>query len=791
MKKARISGWYILGINSFKLKDFIDSIITADPNALNNDVTRGTNLGIQTSILKKKVISNLRISTTTYLDSLGNEIQFTNGVQFFGEKDNSILKISYPNVQSNIYYGNIDTLLNPSKEGGIYFSFNSDQYSERYIDTPIDCDNWYRMFGEEKSGQFKHGIEHWNTGNHDWENVADNIGDTYQGLVLSKDSVRIKYKSSPHLISYIQTRYDQSQREAFSLPIVEIHQTIDSSTIFGGNSADVLRGNVWIPCGKPKHIGNKTNGSERTTKFNFNYGDTYYQRYDCLKTSSYTPEDINQIVEIGSFMLESYINIDGRYDRNRGQINNLNVTPQNFNLINSIYSQEDNFFSYKITNTDTTVDQSKSSEEFFPNLIIWTINKENGSDIDLWTSLSLANSLDLDGSTGEVRKIVRLNNQLLCFQDKSISQILYNERTQITSTQGVPIEIANSGKVDGKNYISNTIGCSNKWSMAVTPAGIYFMDSNNKNIYLFNGQLNNLSLTGGFNTWSKQNIPSSDILWYPDNFGDSTEDGLGNFVTYYDPLNQDVLFINKQTCLAYSEKLGAFTSFYNYENSPYLVSLEDVNLWIKGIITVVPDNPETEEEDESNTIYSTNIWKHQAGDYCKFFGENKPYWMTLISNPEPQTDKIFTNLEFRACVEGDGTYDGNTNKFTPALPFDSLEVWNEYQHGETMLHYNGMPETHFKESTNALKRKFRIWRCDIPRDNVVIPVLPENPTEEEQEAYDAFIAEEAKKGISRFKARPLDRMRNPWLYVKIKKEAPETGDISGVEIHDLVMTYFN
>ena len=53
-----------------------------------------------------------------------------------------------------------------------------------------------------------------------------------------------------------------------------------------------------------------------------------------MKTYPFTSEDENQLVEIGSFMCESRINIDGRYDRNRGQLSNLNMTPQNFNLIN-------------------------------------------------------------------------------------------------------------------------------------------------------------------------------------------------------------------------------------------------------------------------------------------------------------------------------------------------------------------------------------------------------------------------------------------------------------------------
>ena len=64
--------------------------------------------------------------------------------------------------------------------------------------------------------------------------------------------------------------------------------------------------------------------------------------------------------------------------------------------------------------------------------------------------------------------------------------------------------------------------------------------------YLFNGQLANVSAQGGFNSWVKQNVTASEA-WNPDDFGD--------FVSYYDKQNQDVLFINKDTALAWSEQL--------------------------------------------------------------------------------------------------------------------------------------------------------------------------------------------------------------------------------------------
>ena len=547
-----------------------------------------------------------------------------------------------------------------------------------------------------------------------------------------------------------------------SLPIIEITQSVDPDTVFGGRSGDAFRENTWVPCGEPVPFSR----TDQSITFEYSYGDTYFQRYDCLKTYPFTREDTNQVVEIGSFMLETHVNIDGRYDRNRGQLNNLNMSPQNFNLINPVYSQVDNFFTYKIMPEDAYTNTK------FPNQITWSKTKESGADVDQWTNITLASILELDGDKGRLNKLIRFNNYLFAFQDTGISQILYNDNVQISATDGVPIEIANSGKVQGKDYKSSTIGCANKWSMVTTPAGIYFMDSHDRSIYLFNGQLQNLSNQGGFASWAKNNICLTGSHWKPDF---TTPD----FVAYYDKQNQDVLFINVEWALAWSEKLQAFTSFYSYEGTPFFCNLDDTGIWIK------------------NLAATSTIWKHQAGDYCRFFGENKPYWMTLVGNPEPQLDKTFTNMEFRACVDGDGELDQETGKFTPALPFDSLETWDEYQHGMAKIDiknghslFKHHPSTGFDAS---VIRKFRIWRCDIPRDNVI------KTSEQPDVAVLTDYTKDAVLGIERYSRNPMDRMRNPWLYLKLMKSAAqditsgsttEYHSLDRAEIHDIVMTYF-
>ena len=746
--------------------------------SLNNDINRPSGTGIASSVLKKKVISNLRFTDTHWFDSAGSYNAFVYSPQMY-LADNSVLKVNYDitndggttyqTIDAKIYSGEVDTLLNPDKGSALFYGFGDDShattgshYGDYDIDTPFNSNNLWRLFAEYDSNDRtqRHGIEHWETQNSitKWfrKDASDNyfnqtIGETYQDLVLSKDSVRMRYKSSPHLISYVRNRYDTGTTDTlFYLPIVDIKK---NSVInqYGGNTDGALKENIWIIAGKEVPLGNhdSSDPDEVNTHVNFSYGDMYFQRYDCLKTYPYSFDDVNQVVEIGSFMLETYQNIDGRYDKNRGQINNLNMSPQNFNLYNPVYSQPNNFFNYKITEVPLW------TEVGYNNYITWSNNKTNGETIDQWTSFTLANTLELEGTKGEVTALCKFNDELLAFQENAISRIKYNDNVQIASTTGVPIEIANSGKVDGYRYLSDSIGCTNKWSIVNTPSGLYFMDNISRNIYLYNGQFVNLSNLKGFNAWSKLNIDFVSSKWTPlfeayhENGSSLGSDEASPFVGYYDELNRDVLYINGNVALAWNEVTEAFTSFYNYEGTPYFCNIGDDRLWIRNL--------------EVDTTKCCKLWQHQAGGYCNFFGTLKSYWMTLIGNPEPQTDKIFTNLEFRANVAGDGELNNITDKFTPILPFDSMEVWDEYQHGYSALdNLIGHSAMQHGNSQSALKRKFRIWRTDIPRNNVILD-------DDRLIGVNYPYATDAELKISRYTVKPNDRIRNPWLYMKLKK----------------------
>ena len=516
-----------------------------------------------------------------------------------------------------------------------------------------------------------------------------------------------------------ETYQDQDTLASYStdLPyyfIGELYKdTTSSDDRYGGNTQAALENNRFIPISKRYSLNNSSVSLIGTQ------GDTYFQRWDCLKTEPYSNESKNGIVDITSFMVETHTNIEGRYDARRGLLKNVTTSRENSNLINRVYSNTNNFFTSSVLN-----DKYYLSD--FPNQITWTKTKSLAEDIDTWTNITVANTLDLDGDKGPVRAIRRFNNSLIAFQDKGISEILFNSRTQIATTSGTPLEIGNSGKVDGKRYISEKSGCVNKWSIVETKTGIYFIDNINKNISVIGQGLQDISGVKGFSAWVKSH--NSLDIWNPRS--------ATNFVSFYDSIHNDIYFVtrledehNNDSCLVYNETLGQFTSFFDYENLPMMVNVKDKFLSFKN----------------------SSVWIQNEGEYNKLFNTKYPYWIQYRITPDPYGDKTFNNIEYRADImttSDDSDVVEQVNNLTDKT-FDHLKVWNEYQEGSLDLTYDSV-------KVSDLKRKFRVWRANIPRDS-------KDP-------------------------RGLNRIRNPWIYLQLSKY--KELDNERMEFHDLLVKYY-
>ena len=564
----------------------------------------------------------------------------------------------------------------------------------------------------------------------------------------------IKYKTPPHLVVFgnkyqsiddssnsIKNEYIDDLYNHYSYRSAVLQNVNDS--IYNNRPTDVNTSDSYCIAGLAVSICNKSydsteNKYEYTAKDNIDVyylnGDIYYYSDETyLRTFAYSQEDENNYIEGWYLNTYNYLHPLCRYDRNRKNIN-FSSNMSNFWLQNRVYNQKDNFMTYH------ELDLSQNSVNNFPNSFTWTLTKYAGDEIDKWTQLTLANTYDVDGDKGQITKLINYQDILLYFQPKQFGQVLYNEREQLVTGSGVPVELSNSGKVNGVRPVSVLAGCNNKWSICKSEKALYWVDDVNKQILNYSGQLNNMSNTLGFHSWinDKANL----FIWNPIEFN--------NFVSYFDPYNEDVVFHYKENALSFSEQLQCFDTFLPYEYVPYYMPFHNSAFTL------------SDRDSDGKDTYK--VWEHFKGHYNYFYVHDdctyennkvflkgrydnngkptnygyRPYWTTLLVNPDMPYDKVFNNTDIRTDMWNEK---GELLEET----FSHLEVWNEFQWNKSLLiRQIDVPKIHYPDQHSILKKKFRVWYTNIPRD-----IKQYNP---------------------RLRYYNRDRMRNTWLYLKYSKE---------------------
>lgn len=597
-------------------------------------------------------INSKKYFTSMYIDSTSSEVSSLGTLS-----KASIYKDNFPSLLkfgNEVYQGTVDYIINITKP---YKAFITQSYS-----IEGHSYNYPKAYSE----------------------VGVYSGYSSTGEI--SDPIYMRYKVPPHLALY----FDSPVSVSGGVVGAELSHSADSY-IFE-NDPQVLSSLTWIKCGDIVPLGNNT------ARVYFTEGDYFYGRFDTLRTYPYTQEDANSVTDIVSGMLCSRVNLDARCDRNRG-VGTALVTPENFNRFNDVYNQSNNYFTFQYFNLTDKVYERK-----FSNSIQWSMPKSYGDEIDGWCNIQEINTLDLDGNKGSLKALRRLNNNIVAFQDSGISQVLYNETMQIAATNGTPIEIGNSGRVSGKRYLYETVGCQDERAITSTPYGLYFIDSINKSFYRLgaDNSMVDLCSNGGMKSWGLSNLDASWKCWY-------------------DIYSKEVVLVSPTNSLIYSDVFNIFQCFASYEGIEYTFPLNGITYLMK---------------EDAVQQYST-IWQRNAIDSSIFFDEIKPIEIEVVANPNPTTDKAFTNIEYRA----DGFKEGN---YRDDFTFKTLRVWNEYQDTGTITLSNW-----YRPSN--LKKKFRMWHIDIPRSN-----------------------------------NTMDRIRNPWCNIKL---TTNTMDIDKFVLYDIQVQY--
>jgi hypothetical protein len=397
--------------------------------------------------------------------------------------------------------------------------------------------------------------------------------------------------------------------------IFDLEKEVLEENRYGGTSDYAIQNNRWIPCGKKVYIEDDTDIILKYTE-----GDTYIQRYDFVKTYPSSTTQIVTCSEIVSYLLESYVNLDGRSDYNRYSTNSALYTPSNYGIYNSVYTQKDNVFNYRILDKDIF-----NSDEF-KSTICWT-NPKLGSELnDPWTTVSLTNSINIDGSYGGVNSIKVFKNELYSFQDKAIARILFNEKSMANASDGSSIQIANSYTTPDYRYVTNTNGAQLDCSVLNTKAGIVFFDYLDKTFNrVASESVTNLSTQKGMSGWMRKNSDIDDP-----------------FYISYDKIFGDIFLNNTKHSLCFNDQFDMFTSFYEHQNVKSMLNSS------YGFISFF-----------DNRIYNN----YKNDNYNTFYDNPESYsYIEYLSNPDPLFDKVYNTVDMRCNIHP-----------------TSMKVYNDYQ----------------------------------------------------------------------------------------------------------------
>ena len=483
----------------------------------------------------------------------------------------------------------------------------------------------------------------------------------------------------------------------------------------------------WKMCGYTVRISDIL---DNNTRLAYLEGDTYFQRYNCFKTvskdtmfeylwnntdseQSTAAQGINDVTETASVMIESYLNLDGLYweyintiDRDTSPL----VHPfwNNSKQINPVYGIQNG-----LCDEFRQIDESyyNSKLEHYPTMIVWSVQKHDGEDVDSFGIVPVGNRMLVSGECGAINKLLMWGDRVFCLQEHGLSILNWNAQVIQPSTTDstLSIYLSDSTKLQDVTYVSRTCGTLNKWSVAVGRGGFYWTDETQKGIYGFmNGGeggagLISLSESFGFRSWARDNIHTDNCLWTADTYAD----GGKAFKAHVDTESGDIYWSTGETCLCFSEPIGCFTSFYSYGRTPWKGN------WLDRLFSVYTDAKQGE-----------GLWEDQCMLTHNIYGTDVDAHVELLVNPAGQYDKVFNFIEY------------NAEAYLPSSPESVIPIFNPFTKVSVMNMYQAGDWDIDKQNTS---QRFRVWRTAIPREK--------NPV--------------THKGT-------LNRIRGPWCRVKLE-----------------------
>jgi len=490
-----------------------------------------------------------------------------------------------------------------------------------------------------------------------------------------------------------------------SYNVVNYRQNVYSSQ-YGGNTYEARTKNYCRPCSEMI-----TTTATPYTCFNGDTFISYFQYLDNISDLSRdcSPGTHDSYASVIYVPLESSINCDLRHDQcikdqysidthylmqevagvwvdNAGAGDDYSQ-PTDLYLYNPVFSQE-SILDYRyckpadydvVTSYDCRI---KSS-----------VQKVNGEISDNWTKFGINEYLDVDTEFGELNAIKNVNDNMFYWQDKGFGRLSINERSLITDNNASQLVLGTGGILDRYDYMSDRVGCKDKFSIIRGRGGVYWYDRVHNNIQSYTDKVDSLSRSKGIQSYLDSNYLSAVKV-----------------ISAYDIENDEILYtfinsgVTNSFTLSYNELMGCFASRYTYIPTLYMPFDNKLLTTTSGIFC--------NNLFDLNRIFLLNSL-HSTTKRCYFYGLTQGVQemfhdstVKVLFNPEYNSTKVFDNLYFITNL-----YNGlGTEVFD--VTFDQIRCYDDYQNSD----YVNL------SMYSNLNRRERMWNMAVPRNIVALDV---------------------------------------------------------------------
>lgn len=320
-------------------------------------------------------------------------------------------------------------------------------------------------------------------------------------------------------------------------------------------------------------------------------------------------------------------------------------------VYNSVYSVQNTSMPFAAYDDLNPQDYNKTIDT----RVYYSDLKQNNEIIDSWCKFRSSNFIDVDQEYGSITDICTFKNVLTFFQEQSFGILSVNDRSVATDNSGQNIVLGTGGVLDRYDYYSNTYGMHKQQFCSVcTTGGLYWFDSHNNVICLFDGQ----SVVQLSKQCKVQNILNK----YKKN---------DNFKVFYNNRYNEVVFnvLSDDMQIVYNEMLGKFTSTLTipfdgaiqFFNGEYLVKKNDTVCVYQ--YDYLDESPK-----------STN--QQLLSSYVKYVVAQQPLVTKVFDNQEIVT---YENLQLQDVIYDQDDYFSKNHKYTWQTESQKIESSLEEQ----------------------------------------------------------------------------------------------------------------